>query len=239
MPHAQKNDLKPWLKQQWVIPPKANAAFVANMEDVLKVYETPYDSSRPVVCVDEGGKQLIGDIREPLPVRPGSPAKEDSVYERGGMANLFMAFEPLAGTRHVAVTERKTSVDFAHVLKALSDEHYAGAETIVLVCDNLSTHTPAALYAAFEPAEARRLTERFEWHYTPKHGSWLNMAETELSVVARQCLDRRIPDLATLRSEVAAWQKSRNAAVVKVDWQFTTADARVKLKKLYPTIELQ
>jgi hypothetical protein len=209
------------------------------MEDVLDVYAKPYDPSRPVVGVDEGGKQLIGDVREPLPVRSGSPAKQDSEYQRGGMANLFMAFEPLAGWRHVEVTERKTSVDFAQFLRVLSDEHYAEAERIVLVCDNLNTHTPAALYEAFEPAEARRLAQRFEWHYTPKHGSWLNVAEMELSVVARQCLDRRIPDLASLRREVAAWEKSRNAAVVKVDWQFTTADARVKLKKLYPTLQLQ
>src|SRR5439155_9251415 len=236
---AQKNDLKPWLKQQWVIPPKASAAFVANMEDVLDVYAKPYDPSHPVVCVDEGGKQLIGDVREPLPVRPGSPAKQDGEYERGGTANLFMAFEPLGGRRHVAVTERRTSVDFATFLRVLSDEHYADAERIVLVCDNLNTHTPAALYEAFEPAEARRLTERFEWHYTPKHGSWLNVAEMELSVVARQCLDRRIPDLKTLKREVAAWEKARNAAVVKVDWQFTTADARVNLKKLYRTLQLQ
>jgi hypothetical protein len=236
---AQKNDLKPWLKQQWVIPPKASAGFVANMEDVLDTYAKPHDPSRPVVCVDEGGKQLIGDVREPLPVRPGSPAKQDAEYVRGGVANLFLAFEPLAGWRHVEVTERKTSLDFAHFLKGLSDRYYAAADRIVLVCDNLNTHTPAALYEAFEPGEARRLAERFEWHYTPKHGSWLNVAELELSVVARQCLDRRIPDLATLRREVAAWEKARNAAVVKVEWHFTTADARVRLKKLYPTIELQ
>jgi hypothetical protein len=236
---AQKNDLKPWLKQQWVIPPKASAPFVAALEDVLDVYARPYDPARPVVCVDEGGKQLIGEVREPLPVRPGSPAKQDSEYQRDGMANLFMAFEPLAGRRHVEVTERKTSVDFARLLRDLSDRYYAGAEQIVLVCDNLSTHTPAALYEAFAPAEARRLAERFEWHYTPKHGSWLNVAEMELSVLARQCLDRRIPDLEALRREVAAWLARRNAAVVKVDWQFTTADARVKLKKLYPTLELQ
>ena len=159
---AEKNEIKPWLKQQWVIPPKENAAFAANMEDVLDVDAKPYDSQRPVVCVDEGGKQLIGDVREPLPVRPGSPAKEDSVCERGGVANLFMAFEPLAGKRLVEVTERKTSVDFARFLRVLSDEHYAAAEKIVLVCDNLSTHTPAALYQAFAPEEARRLAERFE-----------------------------------------------------------------------------
>jgi hypothetical protein len=236
---AQKNDLKQWLEQPWVIPPKASAAFVADMEDVLDVYARPRDPSRPVVCVDEGGKPLIGDVREPLPVRPGSPAKRDSEYGRGGMADLFLAFEPLGGRRHVAVTERKTSVDFANFLRVLSDDHYAAAERIVLVCDNRNTHAPAALYAAFEPAEARWLAERFEWHDTPEHGSWLNVAEMELSVVARQCLDRRIPDVATLRREVAAWEKARNAAVVKVDWQFTTADARVKLKKLYPTIQLQ
>ena len=239
MADAEKNELKPWLKQQWVIPPQANAAFVANMEDVLETYAKPYDSERPVVCVDEAGKQLVGDVREPLPVRPGSPAKEDSVYERGGVANLFMAFEPLAGKRFVEVTERKTSVDFARFLRTLSDEHYASAEKIVLVCDNLSTHTPAALYQAFGPEEARRLAERFEWHDTPKHGSWLNVAEMELSVLARQCLDRRIPDLETLRKEVAAWQLKRNAAVAKVVWQFTNAKARIKLKKLYPTIQLQ
>jgi hypothetical protein len=210
------------------------------MEDVLDVYAKPYDPERPVVCVDEGGKQLIGDVRPPLPVRPGSPAKQDAEYARGGgMANLFMAFEPLAGTRHVEVTERKTSVDFARFLRATSDERYPGATKVVLVCDNLSTHTPAALYEAFAPAEARRLAERFEWHYTPKHGSWLNVAEMELSALARQCLDRRIPDQAALTREVAAWERDRNAAVVKVDWQFTAADARVKLRRLYPTIQLQ
>ncbi len=182
---------------------------------------------------------MIGAVREPLPVRPGSPAKQDSEYERGGVANLFMAFQPLAGWRHVEVTERKTAVDFAAFLLVLSDAHFPKADRIVLVCDNLNTHSPASLYEAFEPAEARRLAERFEWHYTPKHGSWLNIAEMELSVVARQCLDRRIPDLGTLRREVAAWEKARNAAVVKVDWQFTTTKARVKLKKLYPTIQLQ
>jgi transposase len=209
------------------------------MEDVLDTYAQPYDEGCPVVCVDEGGKQLIGEVREPLPVRPGSPAKRDSEYQRHGTANLFMAFEPLAGKRRVVVTERKTSIDFAHILRRIADEWYAGAERVVLVCDNLSTHTPAALYEAFEPAEARRLAGRFEWHYTPRHGSWLNMAEIELSVVARQCLDRRIPDLDTLRDEVRAWEEARNAAVVKVEWQFTAVDARTRLKKLYPTLELQ
>ena len=209
------------------------------MEDVLEVYAQPYDPKRPQVCFDEGGKQLIGEVRPPLPVRPGVPRREDYEYERNGTANLFMVFEPLAGTRHVEVTERRTNQDFARMMRQLVDEWYPEAEKIVLVMDNLSTHTPAALYEAFEPAEARRLAEKLEWHYTPKHGSWLNVAEMELSVLARQCLDRRIPDLETLRREVAAWEQKRNAAVVKVDWQFTTTDARVKLKRLYPTIELQ
>ncbi len=209
------------------------------MEDVLEVYARPYDAKRPVLCVDEGGKQLIGDVRTPLPVRPGKAARHDSEYVRGGVANLFMTFEPLAGQRHVKVTDRKTSIDFARLLREISDEHYPDAERVVLVCDNLSTHTPAALYEAFAPEEARRLARRFEWHYTPKHGSWLDVAEIELSVLARQCLDRRIPDVATLRHEIDNWERTRNAAVVRVHWQFTTVDARIKLHRLYPTIQLQ
>jgi DDE superfamily endonuclease len=209
------------------------------MEDVLEIYARPYDQRRPVVCVDEGGKQLIGDVRPPLPVRRGRAARQDSEYHRGGVANLFMAFEPLAGHRHVEVTERKTSIDFARMLRAISDEYYPDAERLVLVCDNLSTHTPAALYEAFTPDEARRIAARIEWHYTPKHGSWLDVAEIELSVLARQCLDRRIPDLPTLRREVRSWEDARNAAVVRVDWQFTTSDARVRLHSLYPTVQLQ
>jgi hypothetical protein len=227
------------LKQQWVLPPKVNAGFVAAMEDVLDVYARPFDPRRPQVCVDEGGKQLIGEVRPPLPVRPGAVRREDYEYERRGMANLFMVFEPLAGTRQVEVTERKTNRDFARLIQRLVDEWYPQAEKIVLVLDNLSTHGPAALYETFASAEARRLVERLEIHYTPRHGSWLNVAEMELSVLARQCLDRRIPDQETLRREVSAWVEQRNQAVVKVDWQFTTADARVKLKRLYPAIELQ
>jgi DDE superfamily endonuclease len=222
-----------------VIPPQANAHFVSAMEDVLEVYHRPHDPARPVVCVDEGGKQLIGEVRPPLPIRPGEAAKEDCEYERNGVANLFVAVEPLAGKRLVEVTDRRTAVDFARFLKRLLDEVYADAERVVLVSDNLNTHTPASLYEAFEPAEARRLAERIEWHHTPKHGSWLNVAECELSVLARQCLDRRIPDRATLEREVAAWQERRNAQVVRIDWQLTTTDARVKLKKLYPTVQLQ
>ena len=209
------------------------------MEDVIEVYHRPYDAARPQVCVDEGGKQLVGDVREPLPVRPGSAARRDSEYVRHGTANLFMAFEPLAGRRVVEVTERRTAVDFARFLKRLLDEVYPAAERVVLVTDNLNTHGPGSLYEAFDPAEARRLAERLEWHYTPKHGSWLNMAEIELSALARQCLDRRIPDRATLATEVAAWVAGRNADMVGASWRFTTADARIRLKKLYPTIELQ
>lgn len=209
------------------------------MEDVIDVYHRPHDPARPVVCVDEGGKQLIGDVREPLPVRAGSPAKEDAEYERGGVANLFLAFEPLGGKRVVEVTGRRTATDFARFLKHLLDVVYPSARTVVLVTDNRNTHCTGSLYEAFPPEEARRLAGRIEWHYTPKHGSWLNMAEIELSVLARQCLDRRIPDPATLAREVSAWEAKRNAAGVKADWQFTTADARVKLKKLYPTTQLQ
>jgi hypothetical protein len=235
--HAQKNDLKPWLKEQWVIPPKANAEFVCAMEDVLEVYTRPYDPKKPQVCLDEASKQLVAETRTPLPAEPGQVAREDYEYERCGTANLFMAFEPLAGQRHVQVTERRTAVDFAHVIRDLVDRLYPEAETIVLVMDNLNTHKLASLYEAFEPAEARRLLEKLEIHYTPKHGSWLNMAETELSVLARQCLDRRIADQADLAYEVAVWQDSRNEAVCRVDWRFTTADARIKLKRLYPSIE--
>jgi len=207
------------------------------MEDVIEVYHRPYDPARPQVCVDEGGKQLIGDVRPPLPVRPKRPAKQDHEYERGGTANLFMAFEPLAGRRVAEVTERRTAVDFARFLRRLLEEVYPGAERVVLVTDNLNTHAAGSLYEAFEPAEARRLAARLEWHYTPKHGSWLNMAEIELSVLARRCLDRRIPDREALAREVAAWEHRRNAAGVTADWQFTTADARTKLRRLYPAIE--
>lgn len=220
-----------------MIPPKASAEFVCAMENVLEVYAKPYDPKRPVVCADEGGKQLIGDVREPLPVRPKSPAKEDYEYERRGTANLFVAFEPLAGVRRFEVTERKTKADFARLLKRIVDEWYPEAQRVTLVVDNLSTHKPSVLYEVFAPAEARRLIDRLEFVYTPKHGSWLNMAEIELSVLARQCLDRRIPDMTTLRSEVAAWQIERNANTVRVDWQFTTSDARTKLKRLYPVLE--
>ena len=219
-----------------MIPPDANAAFVAGMEDVLEVYQRPHDADYPVVCVDETSKQLITETRVPIAAKPGQPARHDYEYERNGTANLFMIYAPLEGWRHVKVTDRHTGVDYAQVLKDLSDTHFPTAKKIVLVQDNLNTHRPASLYEAFPAAEARRLVERFEWHYTPKHGSWLDMAESELSVLSGQCLDRRIPDKLTLVDEVAAWQNSRNKKHVKTDWQFTTADARVKLKRLYPAL---
>jgi DDE superfamily endonuclease len=219
-----------------VIPPKQNAAFVAAMEDVLEVYHRPHDANRPLVCLDETSKQLVAETRTPLPVQPGKPARHDYEYERNGTANLFMLFAPLEGWRHVEVTERRTAVDFAHVLKDLSDVHFPKAEKILLVQDNLNTHCPASLYEAFEPAEARRLVERFEWHYTPKHGSWLNLAESELAVLSGQCLARRIPDADKLEREVEAWKVRRNTHNAKADWHFTTADARIKLKSLYPAL---
>jgi hypothetical protein len=234
---SQKNILKPHLKQQWVIAPEANSAFVANMEDVLEVYQRPRDPERPVVCLDETSKQLILETRAAVPAKPGRKARHDYEYERNGVANLFMLFAPLEGWRRVKVTDRHAAVDYAHVLKDLSDLHFPGASRIVLVQDNLSTHKTASLYEAFPPDEARRLVERFEWHYTPKHGSWLDMAESELGVLATQCLDRRIPNKQTLAREVSAWQDNRNKHHAKADWQFTTADARVKLKRLYPRFE--
>jgi hypothetical protein len=203
---------------------------------VLEVYQRPHDPTCPVVCLDETSRQLISETRVPIAGKPGRPARHDYEYERNGTANLFMLFAPLEGWRHVKVTDRHAAVDYAQVLKELSDTHFPYARKIVLVQDNLNIHKPASLYEAFPAAEARRLVERFEWHYTPKHGSWLNMAESELGVLSSQCLDRRIPDKQTLTDEVAAWQDRRNKSHAKADWQFTTADARVKLKRLYPAI---
>ena len=226
--------MKPWLKQQWVIPPDENADFVCAMEDILEVYQRPHDPKRPVVCFDESSKQLVKETRAPITAAPGRPTTIDYEYERNGTANLFMMFEPLGGKRHVLVTERRTALEYAHAIRELVDVRYAGVEKIVLVQDNLNTHKPASLYEAFPPEEARRLIEKLEIHYTPKHGSWLNIAEIELGVLARQCLDRRIGDRPKLAREVAAWERDRNEAECRVDWQFTSADARVKLKRLYP-----
>ena len=207
------------------------------MEDTLNVYHRPYDPQRPMVTFDEASKQLVGHVQPPIPAVPGQPEIIDYEYQRRGTGNLFMIFEPLAGRREVLVTERRTAKDYAHAIRHLVDVMYPQAEKIVLVHDNLNTHKPASLYEAFPPDEARRLIDKLEIHYTPKHGSWLNMAEIELGVLGRQCLDRRISDLGTLRSEVAAWQHTRNTQRVNVRWQFTTADARIKLHRLYPVIE--
>ena len=207
------------------------------MEDILDVYTRPYDSQRPLVCLDELPEQLLADTRAPLPLQPGQPARVDYEYERRGTANLFMVCEPLAGRRWVTVTDRRTARDWAHLIRDLVEVRYPAAERIVLVLDNLNTHTPGSLSEAFAPAEAKQLADKLEIHYTPKHGSWLNIAEIELSALSRQCLDRRIPDTATLRTEVTAWADRRNAPGRTVDWRFTTADARIKLKRLYPMIE--
>jgi hypothetical protein len=237
-PDLEKNRLKPWLKQMWCIPPKANAAFVCQMEDILAVYRRPYDPCRPQICLDELNKQLLGDVTAPLPMRAGRAARVDYEYVRGGTANLFLCCEPLRGWRQVTVTQRRTKIDWAHCVKDLVDIHYPDAECIVLVMDNLNTHACASLYEAFAPAEARRIAERLEIHYTPKHGSWLNIAEIELAVLSGQCLDRRIEDQATLMTEVGAWNAERNVAGSGVDWRFTTDDARIKLKHLYPSVDL-
>jgi DDE superfamily endonuclease len=203
---------------------------------VLSVYTRPHDPDRPLVCLDETTKQLTNETRAPVPMKKGQPARVDYEYERNGTANMFMMFAPLEGWRHVEVTERRTAIDYAYVLKDLSDVHFPDAKIIVLVQDNLNTHTPASLYEAFPAPEARRLVERFEWHYTPKHGSWLDLAESELGVLASQCLDRRIPDQKTLIEEVVAWQRHRNRHHAKAHWHFTTEKARVKLKHLYPSL---
>lgn len=206
------------------------------MEDVLDVYARPQNPRRPLVCFDESNKEQHREVVEPLPVAPGQAARQESTYERNGVSNLFMFFAPLENWRHVKVTDRRTAQDWAQCMKDLVDVHFPEAEKVVVVQDNLNTHTPAALYAAFEPHEAKRIWDRLEFHYTPKHGSWLNMAEIELSVLSRQCLDRRIPDQERLNREVAAWEERRNRAKTTIDWRFTTADARIKLKKLYPTL---
>jgi hypothetical protein len=218
----------------WCIPPQQNAAFVADMEQVLDVYQRPYDPRFPVICMDESNKQLIGDVRPPLPVQVGQVTREDCNYERHGTGNLFIAFEPACGQRHVAVTERRTQRDWAHFIRSIVDELYPTAERVTLVCDQLNTHRLASLYETFTPDEAHRLARKLEIVHTPKHGSWLNIAEIELSALSRQCLDRRIADLVLLAREVAAWAQERNAHATTVHWRFTTADARVKLASLYP-----
>jgi hypothetical protein len=222
----------------WCIPPDADCAFVAAMEDVLDVYHRPHDPRRPLVCMDETSKQLIGEIRAPIPARPGGPARHDCEYVRNGTANLFIAFEPLAGWRHVAVTDARTRRDWAWFIKGLVDGRYRDAERVVLVMDQLNTHAIPSLYEAFPPEEARRIRDQLEIHHTPKHGSWLNMAELELSVLGRQCLGDRVEDKPALVRATAAWEARRNGAKAGAQWRFTTADARVKLKRLYPSIQV-
>lgn len=233
---AEKNELKPWQKKGWCIPPEQSAAFVCAMEDVLEVYSRPYDPKRPQVCLDEGAKQILSEVREPVPMKPGQPTRADNEYKREGTCALFMLFEPLAGKRHVFVRERRTAKDFAEVVHHLCEHLYPEAELIVLVLDNLNTHGPHSLYERYDPATARRLAEKIEWHFTPKHGSWLNMAEIELSALSTQCLSERMGSRERLENEVVAWEAARNAEAVKADWRFTMEEARNKLKRLYPSI---
>jgi len=206
------------------------------MEDVLEVYQRPYDPAQPVICMDESSKQHLKEVRTPLPLSPGSPARFDTEYERNGTSNIFMFFEPLAGKRYTDVTDTRTSIDWALQIRDLVDNKYQDAKRITLVMDNLNTHVGGSLYKAFSPAEAQRIMKKLEIHYTPKHGSWLNMAEIELSILARQCLNRRIPDQRSMKKEVAAWVAERNKNSAGVDWHFTTEDARIKLKRLYPKL---
>ncbi|WP_156777111.1 IS630 family transposase [Nitrococcus mobilis] len=230
----KKNEIKPWRRIGWVIPPEGSAEFVAAMERVLDVYRRPYDGANPVVCMDETPRQLIRETRSPLLPGPGRVQRHDYEYERCGVCNVFMATEPLAETRMTKVTDRKTKIDWAQFLQDIA-ERYADAERITLIMDNLNTHRPGALYEAFPPDQAKALWDRFEFIYTPKHGSWLNVAEIELNVMISQCLNRRIDTIAQLREQVSAWQEHRDQLQAKVNWQFTTQDARIKLKRLYPT----
>jgi hypothetical protein len=220
----------------WLIPPLSNSDFVANMERVLDVYKRPYNEDMPVVCMDESPKQMIKETRSSIEMKPGYDAKEDFEYERCGVANIFLVSEPLTGRRYVEVTDRKTKVDWAKFIKQIADDWYKDAPKIMLVMDNLNTHKAASLYEVYEPKEAKRIWDRFEFVYTPKHGSWLNMAEIELNVLMGQCLNRRIDNMVTMETEVHAWQNHRNNKNAKIKWQFTCEKARVKLSRLYPSI---
>ena len=226
------------MEKCWCIPPKADAEFVFRMEDVLELYRLPYDPRYPVVCMDEASKQLIGEVRIPLPVAEGQPVRYDSEYERLGVCNQFMFVEPLRGWRKVFVRERRTMIDWAFCIREILDVHYPDAEKVRLVLDNLNTHTGASLYEAFSPTEARHLLSRLEIHYTPKHGSWLNMAGIEIGVMNGQCLDRRIPEQQIISEEVGAWEQQRNKDEAKIRWTFTVSDARIKLVKIYPSIKI-
>jgi len=223
------------VRKRWCIP-TVGAEFVWRMEDLLELYALAYNPQRPLVCFDEKSVQLVAETRQALPAAPGKPERYDYEYKRNGTRNLFVYFQPWIGWRHVRVTAQRTKRDFAECMRYLVDELFPEAEVIVLVVDNLNTHTPAALYEAFPPAEAQRILKRLEFHYTPKHGSWLNMVEIEIGVLSNQCLDRYIPDEETLRTEIAAWEKTRNEQQATIDCQFTTAKARIKLQRLYPVI---
>ena len=226
------------MEKCWCIPPKADAEFVFRMEHVLELYRLPYDPQYPLVCMDEASKQLIGEVRIPLPITEGQPVRYDSEYERLGVCNQFMFVEPLRGWRKVFVRQRRTMIDWAFCIREILDVHYPQARKVRLVMDNLNTHTGASLYEAFSPAEALRLLSRLEFHYTPKHGSWLNMAEIEIGVMSGQCLARRISEQQIISDEVAAWEQQRNKEEAKIRWTFTVSDARVKLAKIYPSIEI-
>ena len=231
--------MQPHLKQYWRIPPKASAAYVACMEDVLEVYARPYDPLRPVVCMDETNKQLSGEVRQPLPTTAGHPARVEHEYKRNGVAQIFLEVEPLSGQRHVEAGERRTRRDWALWIAGMLETRYRQAERVVLVMDNLNTHGIESLYATFAPAQARRLAERLKIHYTPKHGSWLNMAENELSALCRQCLNGRIPELQRMQHEIAAGEANRNNQQPKINWSFRTQDARIKLESLYLIRQIQ
>ena len=232
----KKTQLRPHLKKMWCIPPKQNAAFVACMEDILDLYQQPFDENYPVICMDEKPYQLLDERREPIAMKAGSSQKIDNEYERMGTCSVFVFTEPLGGWRHVHAREHRTKVDWAYEVKELLTVHFSDVSKVRLVCDNLNTHNLSSLYEAFPAVEARELARRLEIHYTPKHGSWLNVAEIELSVLSRQCLDRRVGGLGVLNGELSVWEADRNDLQKCVDWQFTTKDARIKLKKLYPII---
>lgn len=234
--YVKKNELKPWLKTCWVIPPKEDKEFVYRMEDILSVYARPYNPGFPLVCMDESFKQLIGETRRAIPACSGQPERYDYEYVRNGVKHLFMIYAPLEGKRHVEVTDNHVKKEWAHRIKELVDVHFPDAQKIVLVEDNLNTHNPAVLYEVFKPEEAKRLIDKIEFHFTPRHGSWLDMAEIEFSILMRQCLDRRIANEETLKREIASWETQRNQSHYKTEWRFTTKDARIKLKRLYPSV---
>ena len=236
MQYIKKNELKPHLSKYWKIPPDCNAEFVARMEDILAIYALPYNPEYPVICMDESSKQLIGEVAIPIPAAPGHPRLMDDEYVRNGVASIFMEVEPLAGRRHVEITERRTMLDWSHFIKGMLDTRYPDAEKVILVMDNLNTHSTASLYASFPPTEARRLAEKLEIHYTPKHGSWLNIVEIELSVFKRQCIAGRIDCLDKMRKKSRCWNEDRNSRQAKVKWQFTNNEARIKLERLYPNL---